>query len=56
VFDQAENRMHTIKAALCQHWGINSMRVVIAHGGNVLLQRGQAMSAENQRINIRPAA
>lgn len=32
------------------------MRVVVALGGNALLQRGQALSAENQRANIRVAA
>lgn len=32
------------------------MRVVVALGGNALLQRGQALSAENQRDNIRVAA
>jgi len=32
------------------------MRVVVALGGNALLQRGQELSAENQRDNIRVAA
>ena len=32
------------------------MRIVIALGGNALLQRGQPMTAENQRTNIRVAA
>jgi carbamate kinase len=32
------------------------MRVVVALGGNALLQRGQVMSAENQRNSIRMAA
>jgi len=32
------------------------MRVVVALGGNALLQRGQALNAENQRGNIRIAA
>ena len=32
------------------------MRIVIALGGNALLKRGQAMTAENQRINVRNAA
>lgn len=31
------------------------MRVVVALGGNALLQRGQVMNAENQRENIRVA-
>ena len=32
------------------------MRVVVALGGNALLRRGQELSAENQRENIRVAA
>ena len=32
------------------------MRVVVALGGNALLRRGQALTAENQRENIRVAA
>jgi len=32
------------------------MRIVIALGGNALLQRGQPMTADNQRANIRTAA
>jgi carbamate kinase len=32
------------------------MRVVVALGGNALLQRGQRLNAENQRENIRVAA
>ena len=32
------------------------MRVVVALGGNALLRRGQAMTAENQRENVRIAA
>ena len=32
------------------------MKIVIALGGNALLQRGQPMTAENQRANIRLAA
>src|SRR5262245_42513182 len=31
------------------------MRVVVALGGNALLQRGQALTAENQRANARNA-
>jgi carbamate kinase len=31
------------------------MRVVVALGGNALLRRGQAMTAENQRQNVRTA-
>lgn len=32
------------------------MRIVVALGGNALLRRGQAMTVENQRANIRVAA
>jgi carbamate kinase len=32
------------------------MRIVVALGGNALLRRGQALSAENQRANVRVAA
>ncbi|WP_099040669.1 carbamate kinase [Mycobacterium neglectum] len=32
------------------------MRIVVALGGNALLRRGQPMTAENQRANIRSAA
>lgn len=32
------------------------MRIVIALGGNAILQRGQPMTADNQRANIRAAA
>ena len=32
------------------------MRVVVALGGNALLRRGQALTAENQRVNVRTAA
>jgi len=32
------------------------MRVVVALGGNALLQRGEALTAENQRRNVRLAA
>lgn len=32
------------------------MRIVIALGGNALLRRGEAMTAENQRENVRRAA
>ena len=59
VFDQAENRLHTIKAVLVatpDAWGARLMRVVAALGGNALLRRGQPMTAENQRANIRVAA
>ena len=32
------------------------MRVVVALGGNALLRRGEPMTAENQRVNVRIAA
>ena len=32
------------------------MRLVIALGGNALLRRGEAMTAENQRENVRVAS
>ena len=32
------------------------MRVVIALGGNALLHRGEPLTAENQRRNVRVAA
>ncbi len=32
------------------------MRIVIALGGNALLRRGQPMTADNQRANIRAAS
>jgi carbamate kinase len=32
------------------------MRIVVALGGNALLERGQPMTAEQQRVNIRTAA
>src|SRR3954470_20500968 len=32
------------------------MRIVVALGGNALLRRGQPMTAENQRANVRTAA
>ena len=31
------------------------MRIVVALGGNALLHRGQALSAENQRLNVKTA-
>jgi len=35
---------------------VKSMRVVVALGGNALLKRGEPMTAENQRANVRVAA
>lgn len=31
------------------------MKIVIALGGNALLKRGEVMSADNQRANVKPA-
>ena len=31
------------------------MRIVIALGGNALLRRGEPLTAENQRLNVRIA-
>jgi carbamate kinase len=36
--------------------GIISMRIVVALGGNALLKRGEPMTAERQRENVRAAA
>ncbi len=49
AFEQAENRLHTIKALLVRNAGGLSMRVVIALGGNALLKRGEPMTADVQR-------
>jgi len=35
---------------------VTAMRIVVALGGNALLQRGQPLTAENQRANVRIAA
>ena len=32
------------------------MRILVALGGNALLRRGETMTAENQRANVRIAA
>ena len=61
VFTQAENRMHTIKAVLVATWhdlaaSARAMKLLVALGGNALLHRGQALSADNQLANIRVAA
>src|SRR4029434_10308311 len=39
-----------------RRWEIDPMLVVIALGGNALLRRGEAMTAENQRGNVRIVA
>ena len=58
VFDQAENRMHTIKAVMVATLGRltgSAMRVVVALGGNALLKRGEPMTAERSgRTSGRP--
>ena len=41
VFDQAENRLHTIKAVMVATAGELPMRIVAALGGNALLERGE---------------
>ena len=55
VFDEAENRLHTIKAVMVATLGELTMRVVAALGGNALLRRGEPLTAENQRANARVA-
>ena len=55
VFDQAENRMHTIKAVLVATSGAEAMRLVVALGGNALFRRGEHYG-ENQRTNMGRAA
>ena len=55
VLDEAENRMHTIKAVMVATLGELAVRVVVALGGNALLRRGQPLTAENQRDNARVA-
>ena len=42
VFDQAENRLHTIKAILRRHARElrRRMRILVALGGNALLRSG----------------
>ena len=54
VFDEAENRLHTIKAVMVATLAAE-MRVVVALGGNALLRRGEPLTAENQRANARVA-
>ena len=56
VFDQAENRLHTIKAIMVATLGHSDagprMRVVVALGGNALLERGEAPVAEIQQKHV----
>ena len=57
AFEQAENRMHTIKALLVATLGrLTDARSSSRSGGNALLKRGEPMTAEVQRANIRIAA
>ena len=55
VFDQAENRHAHDQGDPRRHaWRTEPMaRIVVALGGNALLQRGEPMTAENQRANVR---
>ena len=48
VFDQAENRLHTIKAVMVATIGTLGMRIVAALGGNALLERGERPDADIQ--------
>ena len=55
VFDQAENRLHTIKAIMVATLGHRCgapMRVVVALGGNALLERGEVPVAELQQKHV----
>ncbi len=56
VFDQAENRLHTIKAIMVATLGsMNArlvMRVVVALGGNALLKRGETPDNDIQEANV----
>ena len=57
VFDQAENRLHTIKALLVATLGgLSAVRILVALGGNALLKRGEPMTADAQRTNVQVAA
>ena len=63
VFDQAENRLHTIKAVMVSTSGIRRAAkmgramqkplVLIALGGNALIQKGQRGTAEEQFANLK---
>ena len=48
VFDQAENRLHTIKAIMVATAGRLEMRIVAALGGNALLERGEPPESDIQ--------
>ena len=48
VFDQAENRLHTIKAIMVATHGELTCGLVVAVGGNALLERGEGPEAEIQ--------
>ena len=52
VFDQAENRMHTIKAVMVATAGDMPMRIVAALGGNALLERGEPPDADIQEGHV----
>lgn len=53
VFTHTEDRMHRIKD---RAGGDAGMRLVIALGGNALLRRGPALSADNQLDKVVEAA
>src|SRR6185369_6836530 len=48
AYDQGDSRRHIGR--------LNAMLIVVALGGNALLRRGEPMTAENQRRNVRIAA
>ena len=56
VFDQAENRLHTIKAILVATLGMTDAAdrplALVALGGNALLRRDQAATAANQPLPL----
>ena len=52
VFDQAENRLHTIKAVMVATAGRIAVRIVAALGGNALLERGEPPDADIQEAHV----
>ena len=55
VFDQAENRMHTIKALMVATHRRTRMRIVVALGGNALLERGEPPDSDIQEPHVAAA-
>ncbi len=55
VFDRRKTECTRSRPCWSQPWG-RDMRVVIALGGNALLKRGEPMTADAQRTNVRKAA